>query len=91
MARRLAREEGYLVGISAAAALVLGLVRKNKNRDPSPSAIERLISESSAIHEKFANDLKGGKTLDLERLAIKTVLDYDIDMDLSVHSELLCP
>ncbi len=76
--------------VSAAAALAIALIKKNTGITPTPPEIERLLKASTQTHEHLQNEFSNGGTLDLARLAVKVVVDYDMPLDLGPLKDLQC-
>ncbi|MCB0391288.1 MAG: S8 family serine peptidase [Bdellovibrionales bacterium] len=76
--------------VAAAAALVKGLIRQNRGIDPTVDEIERLIKESAMNYGHLSQEFEKGQALDLSRLAVKVVTDYQLDIPLGELESMLC-
>ncbi|MCB0357668.1 MAG: S8 family serine peptidase, partial [Bdellovibrionales bacterium] len=77
--------------VSAAVALAKGLIRQNSGIDPTVEELERLIKDSAYSNPHLINDFEQGRSLDLSRLAVKVVADYELDIPLGSLNGMLCP
>jgi hypothetical protein len=62
--------------VSAAAGMVVGLIRERCSAAPTPAEVERLLEASANKDASLKTYFKDGNTLDLNRLADKIIADY---------------